>query len=89
MDACERYLLTVGIIGPIGVGPITADRYVTTSYHKTAPPKNLSVMQGPENPLAILIQWSASCQPIDTKIGYIVSGKNYVLLIVLINQTFR
>lgn len=44
-----------------------------TSFHRTAPPKKLTVTQGSQSPTSLLIQWSASCDNINEAIGYIVS----------------
>lgn len=71
LDACEQYIFTVGIIGPLGAGPVSMNSDVMTYFHKRAPPKKLTVSQG-SNQLKMLVQWSASCPHMNEAIGYIV-----------------
>ena len=74
MGACELYIFTVGIIGPIGIGPISNNiPTVRTYYNKRAPPKNLTVSVMPGDDFQMLVQWAASCQSINEPVDYIIT----------------
>ncbi|KAJ8922708.1 hypothetical protein NQ315_007743 [Exocentrus adspersus] len=61
LDACEIYMFAVGLVGPIGFGPLSNFQQFNTSMNEKAPPKNVRV--GPEgsNPLRMTVEWSSPC----------------------------
>lgn len=73
LDACETYLFTVGLVGPIGYGPLSYSlKQVTTSTNDKAPPKNIRVGWDGSNMLRMKVEWSPSC-PLVQSDYYVVS----------------
>lgn len=70
LDACEKYMFSVGVIGPYGFGPLTLPQIVTTHFNKLAPPKRLTVGRDSSDETKMLVQWSASCPIMNEPIGY-------------------
>lgn len=73
LEACEEYIFSVGIIGPLGKGPLSSKpRVVMTHMNRKAPPKRLSVKQAIQDPTSMVVQWAASCPALKTPIGYMI-----------------
>ncbi|KAK9872160.1 hypothetical protein WA026_016214 [Henosepilachna vigintioctopunctata] len=72
LDACETYTFTVGLVGPLGFGPLYHKfvEYSTFSDPK-APPKRITVGADNNNPLRMKVQWEPSCL-IDETTAYII-----------------
>ncbi|KAK4886327.1 hypothetical protein RN001_002598 [Aquatica leii] len=74
LEACESYIFTVGIVGPLGIGNISSSSpTVMTSLNKNAAPKRLTVTQDPGDHLTMQVSWSASCPTFTEPIGYIIT----------------
>ncbi|KRT81787.1 Fibronectin domain-containing protein [Oryctes borbonicus] len=74
LGACENYMFGVGIIEPLGIGPVAFGSTIKTYFNKRAPPKRLNATIGPDDPsTSMLVQWDASCPLIDDAIGYVVT----------------
>lgn len=61
---CESYVVSVGIVGPIGPGPLGRNPLkLDTPYNNTLPPKELNVdISGTgHNSSEMIIQWKHSC----------------------------
>ncbi|CAB3366798.1 Hypothetical predicted protein [Cloeon dipterum] len=73
LAACESYLFDVGIVGPLGAGPISGRQVnLITEYSPTAEPKNLRAARHPVTPTKLTVSWSASCDAIQMPISYFV-----------------
>lgn len=72
LKACEIYTFKIGIIGPMGYGPLSKSLQLNTFMNTKAPPKKLTVMKVEHDPLKMLVQWSPSCPTIADPIGHIV-----------------
>ncbi|KAK9731833.1 Fibronectin type III domain [Popillia japonica] len=73
LGACENYIFGVGIIEPLGIGPVTLGvATVQTLFNERAPPKRLNATMDPGDPFTtMLVQWDASCPLKDDPIGYV------------------
>lgn len=70
---CEQYIFSVGIVGPLGIGPISRDfKIVMTHVSPRAPPKDVIVTQDSSDASSMIVRWSASCPTLKSPIGYIV-----------------
>ncbi|XP_022913328.2 sortilin-related receptor-like isoform X1 [Onthophagus taurus] len=92
LGACESYIFTVGLIGPLGVGPLQTDSHIVkTFFNVRAPPENLRVTQGSRRYDMMTVKWSASCPTINQDLGYIISvtelGRNEMMPFKLKNVT--
>ncbi|CAG9863395.1 unnamed protein product [Phyllotreta striolata] len=62
LDACENYLFSVGLVGPLGVGPLSGNlKQISTSRNPKAPPKRIEVDVADGDPLKMRIRWSPPC----------------------------
>lgn len=69
LHACQSYLIGVGIVGPIGPGPLGKNpRSIETLYNERKPPKNLNV-DIDEATHTMSISWDHSC-PLKTNNAY-------------------
>uniref|UniRef100_A0A182RW24 Sortilin-related receptor n=1 Tax=Anopheles funestus TaxID=62324 RepID=A0A182RW24_ANOFN len=58
---CQSYLVSVGIVGPIGPGPLGRNPLkLETAYNRTLPPKELTVVIN-ETSQEMTIEWQHSC----------------------------
>lgn len=73
LAACESYLFSVGLVGPLGKGPLGPPRNIFTMFNKNASPKKLDVTHHPSDKSLILVQWESSCENMTEAIGYEVS----------------
>ena len=75
LEACESYMFAVGVVGPLGLGPLSDDPLsVSTSFNASAAPKNLEVSSHPQNDTIMDIHWRSSCPMMIDKIKYMVCG---------------
>jgi len=71
LSACESYVFSVGVVAPLGVGPLSSSpQTVVTQFSPRAPPKNLRVLPDAHNNTAMSITWSASCPLVSQDIAY-------------------
>ncbi|XP_050504158.1 sortilin-related receptor-like isoform X12 [Diabrotica virgifera virgifera] len=72
LDSCENYVFSVGLVGPIGFGPLSGNiQQVSTSENPRAPPKRLIVEEDGNDPLQMKISWIPPCpsrQPVFYKL---------------------
>jgi hypothetical protein len=79
LEACEAYMFAVGVVGPLGLGPLSDDLlFASTRFNASAAPKNLELSSRPENETIMDIRWHSSCPVITDKIGYMVCGFLYL-----------
>uniref|UniRef100_A0AAG5DRM1 Sortilin-related receptor n=1 Tax=Anopheles atroparvus TaxID=41427 RepID=A0AAG5DRM1_ANOAO len=58
---CQSYLVSVGIVGPVGPGPLGRNPLkIETAYNRTLPPKELTV-EIIEASQEMIIEWQHSC----------------------------
>jgi len=75
LEACETYMFAVGVVGPLGLGPLSDVPLVaSTRFNVSAAPKNLEVSSHPHNETIMDISWHSSCPMMIDKIGYMVCG---------------
>ena len=73
LEACETYMFAVGVVGPLGLGPLSEDMLsALTRFNVSAAPKNLEVSA--QNETIMDISWQSSCPVMTEKIGYMVCG---------------
>nr|XP_018900989.1 PREDICTED: sortilin-related receptor-like isoform X1 [Bemisia tabaci] len=72
LDACEAYSFSVGLVNPLGPGPLSPPITLVTEYDPKAPPKNVRVMVNPTNNSQALVTWSSSCSVMRDPVGYSV-----------------
>lgn len=70
LAACEEYLIVVGLVGPLGLGPLTSPTTVITSFNKNAPPKGVTVDTDPKRENVMIVKWNSSCRVMNDTIGY-------------------
>lgn len=64
---CESYLFAIGLVGPLGYGPLTTlppSRPIVTVYYHQAPPRHLgahSEKNPGSNDTFMIVHWNASC----------------------------
>jgi hypothetical protein len=64
---CQSYLIGIGIVGPVGPGPLGKNpRTVETHFSEKKPPKNLSVSFD-DTKQTMAISWEHSCSLASTK----------------------
>lgn len=74
LEACESYIFAVGLVGPLGVGPFSANPpSLVTKFNVNAAPKNLTVSQDPHNETLMFVWWRSSCPAMSDKIGYMIT----------------
>lgn len=57
---CESYLVSVGIVGPIGPGPLVAPKIYESKYNESKPPRNIKAsMNAAEH--QIELTWEHNC----------------------------
>jgi hypothetical protein len=73
LEACETYMFAVGVVGPLGLGPLSDyPLSASTRFNVSAAPKNLEVSSHPRNKTIMDIHWHSSCPAMTDKIGYMV-----------------
>nr|CAD7431907.1 unnamed protein product [Timema monikensis] len=74
LEACESYVFAVGLVGPLGSGPLSSHPYsILTEFNPDAPPKNLHATTDPTNETRVLVTWQSSCPEMDTAVNYLVT----------------
>ncbi|XP_014239724.1 sortilin-related receptor-like isoform X1 [Cimex lectularius] len=80
LQACSKYMFDIGVIGPLGKGPLTATPIIVTTGHDIkAPPKNLKVTSSTHNDTLMEITWSSSCYIMAEPIRYIICIHDQIL----------
>lgn len=70
---CESYLFAVGVVGPIGPGPLTRNpTTMTTQFNPIKPPKNLKVDVN-EKTEEMIIKWEHNCPLTADVTSYLVT----------------
>lgn len=73
LDPCEKYLFTVGVVGPLGTGlRYSHPVMVQTNASLIAPPKDIRIQKDLQNDTIMNVEWSPSCPGIE--VAYIVSN---------------
>lgn len=57
---CESYIISVGIVGPIGPGPLVSPKIYETKYNESKPPRNVNATMNAEKHQLILT-WEHNC----------------------------
>lgn len=57
---CESYLISVGISGPVGPGPLSSPIIQETKYNENKPPRNVKANMNSETHV-LEITWEANC----------------------------
>jgi hypothetical protein len=70
LEACENYMFAVGVVGPLGLGPLSELLFASTKFNVSAAPKNLEVSS--QNETIMNIHWHSSCPVMIDEIGYMV-----------------
>lgn len=70
LDACEKYYFSVGIIGPIGIGPLAHEMLVATPYNERSPPKDISVETDLSDDARMIIKWASACRFGNVSVAY-------------------
>ncbi|CAA9994250.1 unnamed protein product [Nesidiocoris tenuis] len=75
LGACEKYMIDIGVVAPLGQGPLSAaPTTITTGNDPRAPPKRLTAVADRHNDTLVDITWSSSCFKMSEAVGYIVSA---------------
>lgn len=75
LEACETYMFAVGVVGPLGLGPLSDDLlFASTSFNMSAAPKNLEVSSDRKNETIMNIRWRSSCPAMVDTVRYMVCG---------------
>ncbi|XP_050528252.1 sortilin-related receptor-like isoform X2 [Daktulosphaira vitifoliae] len=80
IESCTSLMVDVGIIGPIGVGPLSKKPLdIVTPFDPTVPPKDIKVEQIKNSLKAmVIISWKASCHPVQQsyRVSILEANKN-------------
>jgi hypothetical protein len=79
LEACEEYLVDVGVIGPFGMGPMSSPKQIQTAMDERAPPKELQI-RTTNDILSLVLAWKAPCPALEKPIAYNVSGSVFCIL---------
>jgi len=60
LEHCESYLISVGIVGPVGPGPLLSPKIHETKYNEKKPPRNVKATMIVDK-RQIEITWESSC----------------------------
>lgn len=62
LEPCEKYLFAVGIVGPIGMGPLNnRPVMIQTNASLAAAPRNVRVFEDLTHNTSMVVEWSPSC----------------------------
>lgn len=88
LHECQSYLIGIGIVGPLGPGPLGKNpRAIETHFNEKKPPRNLSVAFD-DTKHTMEISWSHSCSLSSTKYPtYIVSCITFLLEVQFLKQS--
>ncbi|BET01296.1 Low-density lipoprotein receptor repeat class B [Nesidiocoris tenuis] len=80
LGACEKYMIDIGVVAPLGQGPLSAaPTTITTGNDPRAPPKRLTAVADRHNDTLVDITWSSSCFKMSEAVGYILTIKDVVI----------
>ena len=81
LDACEKYLFDVIVIGPYGYGLGTEDGFEAfiTGFDQRSPPKNMEVHFSAHNATDAVITWSPPCDALTEGLGYLITVRDLSL----------
>jgi len=81
LEACEKYLFDVIVVGPYGYGPGTEDGFklVITGFDHHSPPKNVDIQFSARNATEALITWSPPCDALTEGLGYLITVRDLTL----------
>lgn len=77
LDACEDYIIDVGLVDSDVLGPLTdTPQDIRTEMDDKAPPKNVNVAihHDSGHRLFIHVSWDASCEELENPLSYDVSN---------------
>lgn len=57
---CESYIISVGIVGPVGPGPLVSPKIYETKYNETKPPRNVKATMNTQEH-QIELTWEHNC----------------------------
>lgn len=57
---CESYLISIGILGPVGPGPLSSPIIQETKYNENKPPRNVKANMNPDTHV-LEITWEPNC----------------------------
>nr|CAI5865438.1 unnamed protein product [Callosobruchus analis] len=78
LDSCTSYLFAVGLVGPVGYGPIPVHlQQISTAENPKAPPKRVSVSAFGGDGLKMKVSWMPPCPRTQTK-AYLINVVNKV-----------
>lgn len=84
---CESYYVGIGIVGPIGPGPLSrSPKRLETHYNNKRPPRNLLVAIN--NRHEMNITWENSCPFVQEETAYLVSFSKDGLKVVFLTWFF-
>ena len=73
---CKEYVVAVGLVGPLGVGPISAPspKMLFTGMDVRAAPVKLRLEESTNKYIrpGMTVSWEASCKPVDRNVSYLV-----------------
>ncbi|XP_057669254.1 sortilin-related receptor-like [Diorhabda carinulata] len=65
LQPCESYIFSIGLVGPVGYGPLSGYiKQITTSGNPKSPPKRLQVEADGDDPIKMKISWIPPCSSI-------------------------
>ncbi|XP_067011986.2 sortilin-related receptor isoform X2 [Anabrus simplex] len=72
LAACESYVFDVGVVGPLGSGPLSDSppAHVFTQFNMNAAPKNVRAYTDPKDETKMIVSWNSSCPTMTNKTGY-------------------
>lgn len=57
---CESYIISVGIVGPVGPGPLVSPKIYETKYNESKPPRNIKASMNAQKH-QIELTWEHNC----------------------------
>lgn len=73
LQQCESYYVSIGIVGPVGPGPLSrSPKRLETHYNNKKPPRNLRASINDRHEMNIT--WENSCPFVREETGYMVSS---------------
>lgn len=88
LNECQSYLIGIGIVGPVGPGPLGKNpRAIETHFSERKPPKNLSVSFD-DTQHTMEISWEHSCSLRSSKYPNYIVSINFNVLTILIKLFF-
>lgn len=70
---CESYLISVGIVGPLGPGPLGRNPLsLETEYNEKSPPRNVNTVVDPKK-RELLVTWENNCPMASQNPSYLIT----------------